>query len=116
MGDKQGPSGNFTEIVNDIYSQFESGVGAGHNYTAVPWGVGAFQPKPPPRMKTHDRIQFLSQAESALRSSLFPRLRALVYYDSDARAMKPAKYLSKYKQYLSSPFFTVNDPMGSTTE
>ena len=115
MGDKQG-RGNFTEIVNDIYSQFQSGVGAGHNYTAVPWGLGAFQPKPAPLMEPQDRIQFLSQAESALRSSLFPRLRALVYYDSDAGAMKPAEYLSAYTQYLSSPFFTANDPMGLTTE
>lgn len=102
--------GNWTEIVGSIYRNFESSAVApgGHNYTAIPWGLGAFQPKPPPMMNESDRTEYITLAAEALNESTFPRLRALVYYDHDSSGMG-ADYLPAYKRYLSSPFFTAND-------
>jgi hypothetical protein len=107
MVDRQG-RGNWTAIVGNIYTSFERAARPGQNYTAIPWGLGAFQPKPPPKMNGLDRNEYISQAATALDTSRFPRLRGLVYYDHDASGM-PADYKKAYERYLSSPFFTTND-------
>lgn len=102
--------GNFTALVGLIYTQLETAAAAaaGPNYTAIPWGVGAFAPKPPPLMAQADRQQYIAQAAAALNSSRFPRLRGLVYYDHDASGMPPS-FQAAYTRYLSSPFFAAND-------
>ena len=107
MSDPQG-RGNWSALVGGIYHKFERAATAGHNFTGVPWGVGAFQPKPPPQMDLKDRKKFLKQAEKALSISQFPRLRGMVYYDTAASDM-PASFQPAYEHYLSSQFFTVND-------
>ena len=106
MADKQG-RGNWTTIVDSIYTQLEQNAADGNNYTAVPWGIGAFQPKPPPLMDEQDRSEFILQAATALNASRFPRLRGMVYYDHDESGMS-ASFRPVYRQYLSSPFFAVN--------
>ena len=111
MADRRG-RGNFTALVDRIYTQLEAAAtaaaAAGPNYTAIPWGVGAFAPKPPPLMAQADRQRYIAQAAAALNSSRFPRLRGLVYYDHDASGMPPS-FQAAYTRYLSSPFFTAND-------
>eukprot|EP01050_Picozoa_sp_SAG11_P006169 SAG11_NODE_468_length_9209_cov_21.950604_1_plen_330_part_00 len=107
MADRQG-RGNWTAIVGAIYDSFERTARPGHNYTDVPWGLGAFQPKPPLKMNETDRNEYINQAATALITSRFPRLRGLVYYDHDASGMS-TDYQPAYERYLSSPFFTTND-------
>jgi hypothetical protein len=107
MEDRQG-RGNWTAIVGSIYDSFERATKPGYNYTAIPWGLGAFQPKPPPKMNETDRIEYISQAATALDTSRFPRLRGLVYYDHDASGMRTG-YRTAYERYLSRPFFAAND-------
>mmetsp|Transcript_9691 Transcript_9691/g.21666 ORF Transcript_9691/g.21666 Transcript_9691/m.21666 type:complete len:313 (-) Transcript_9691:267-1205(-) len=99
------PLGNFTEIVGGIYKQLEESSGPGHNYNRVPWGVGAFDPKPS-FMSNHDRAVFFDEASAALDSGIFPRIRALVKYTCDAMT---GEELTSYKRYLGREFFAVND-------
>ena len=97
------PKGNFTAILSAIYANFEAGTGPGHNYTALPWGIGAFAPN---EDSDANKIEYMTQAAAAANSSGFARIRAWVYYGRDgvSASVRPA-----YRAYLSSPRFTGND-------
>jgi len=106
FGNKPGNKGNFTRIVDAIYSNLEAGARKGNNYTAVPWGIGAFAPYD--NIPELDKINFITEAAAAINSSRYPRLRALVYFgskgDSPTAGMLPA-----FSRFLGSEFFAAND-------
>jgi len=90
------------EIVSGIYSFFEENSQPPHVFTNKPWGIGAFGAHEEAGPERHRR--FFEEAHKAFEADEFPRLRALVSYDSQMSAVR-GDILPAYKKYVGSTAF-----------
>jgi len=92
--------------VARTYSNFETYSAPGHNFKAVPWGLGAWAVN---HKNEHcDMASYLYSAKTTIEGGQYPRLQAAVYFDSKDGMMLD-ELRPVYKQYLAMDFFTVND-------
>lgn len=104
------PMGNFTLLVDEISDGLLRNSSEKFGFDKVPWGIGAYGPKTP-LMSSASRNAFMQDVMKDLDSNRYPRLKALIYFDS-LDSMVTTDLEDTYKTYLNHPFFTVNDESG----
>merc|ERR1712007_245442 len=95
---------DFTNVVQGIYDFLEKNSAKGHNYAAIPWGIGAMGTDH--AVDDEVRKEFFIDAAKAMDDNAFPNLKALVYFDSGGCAISE-DLMPAYSTYISSKCFDI---------
>lgn len=98
--------GNFTKLLQIAYDELLQASPA-FGFDKATWGIGAYGPKAPV-MSPKARVRYMDDVIMDLDRTRFPRLKAMIYFDS-LNCSVTKDLAPTYNRYLHSPYFTVND-------